>query len=242
MTPSIFRLPLGRLAVALALIALGSSSARAQWGGYGFGGGWGYGGGMGMMGMSLYDQNMMKESMWMQSAASYNMMNAQAAQSYSSANLMQQQAVNTALQNEQLSAQIARDRYNLYTEAKNKAAEAARAARPKIPLRQLVASDGSVLWPEVAPSGGVHAERRATVDRAVKAAYLDFAESGQSDVSQVVDAKRALQEYGQPALSLLRARNDTRARASLVNFLNALEAALDAMGNPPRDDQPKTDK
>lgn len=230
----------GALLIATIAAAAAASPARAQWGGgYGFGGfGGGWGGGMGMMGMSLYDQQMMKESMWQQSAASFNMMNAQAVQSYSSANLMQQQAMNTALQNQQLAQQIAQDKYNLYTKAKNEAIAQARANAPKIPLNTLIATDGSVLWPEIAPSSGVHAERRAAVDASAKAVYEDFKQSGQADIGDVVNAKKQLQAYGQPALTLLRARGDSRARGTLVTFLNGLDAALDAMGNPPQDEKP----
>jgi hypothetical protein len=219
-------------------MGVGATSAHAQFGGFGFGGyGGGWGGGMGMMGMSLYDQQMMKESMWMQSAASYNMMNAQASQSYSSANLMEQQAINTALQNQKLANSIAQDKYNLYTQAKNKAIAEARANAPRIPLRSLIASDGTVLWPEVAPSGGVHADRRSAADRSIKLAYLDFKQMGQAGVTDVVNAKHNLQQYGQPALALLRTRNDTRARGDLLTFLNGLDAALDAMGDPPKDEK-----
>jgi hypothetical protein len=232
----------GRLfgSILFAAVAAVATPARvgAQWGyGYGYGGwGWGGYGGFGAMGMSLYDQEMVKASYYMQSAAAYNVMNAQSAQSYASANLMQQQAINTALQNQQLSSQIAQDKYNLYNQAKNQAMEQARASAPRIPLSALIGSDGAVNWPEVAPSGGNHGDRRQAAEAAIRTAYLSFRQSGQAGVTAVVAAKRALHEYGEPALTLLRARGDTRGRADLVQFLQALEAALDAMGNPPPSD------
>jgi hypothetical protein len=185
------------------------------------------------MGMTLADQELMKQQMYMESAGRYNLMNAASVQNYASANLMQQQAMNTALENEQLSMQIAQDKYNLYNKAKNASLAQAAATAPRVQLSELIDGQGRVRWPAQAPSGGAHAERRAAADQAIQTVYVDFARDGRAGVSDVVTAKHRLQDYGNPALSLLRSRNDARGRAGLVTFLNSLDAALDAMGNPP---------
>jgi hypothetical protein len=164
-------------------------------------------------------------------------MNAQTMQSYASANLMQQQATQTALQNQMMAQQIAQDKYNLYSQAKNEAMAAARASAPTIPLNSLIDSGGQVRWPSVAPSGGVHAERRDAVDRAVKTDYIEFTQAGRSSTAPTMEAKRLLYAYGQPALDLLRVRKDTRAHAQMLEFLRALDAALDAMATPPQPQQ-----
>jgi hypothetical protein len=226
----------GAVLVAGALLAP-ARPAAAQWGGFGFGGygGWGWGGygGIGSMGMSLYDQNMIKEQTFMENSARYNMMNAQAVQSFASANLMQQQAANTMLQNQMMAQQIAQDKFNLYSKAKNQAMAQARAAAPEIPLGDLIDSSGRVRWPEAAPSMGAHAERRAAADEAIQTVYTDFRQNGRANLAAVVEGKRRLHAYGEPAIRLLAARNDNRARSNLIAFLNALEAALDAMGAGP---------
>ena len=221
------------VALLVCLMVLSARPAAAQWGGgWGFGGGYGYG--MGSMGMTLQDQEMMKMMMYQEGAARYNVMNAQTMQNYASANLMQQQAVNTALQNQMMAQQLAQDKYNLYSQAKNEAAAAARAAAPTIPLNALIDSGGQVRWPSVAPDGGIHAERRDAATGAIKTAYIEFTQAGRASTSPTMEAKRLLYAYGQPALDLLRVRKDTRGHAQLLEFLRALDAALDAMAAPPQ--------
>jgi hypothetical protein len=226
-------------ALAAGLTLCTARPVAAQWGGgWGFGGG--YGGPFGGMGMTLQDQEMWKMQMYQENAARYNVMNAQTMQNYASANLMQQQAMNTALQNQMMAQQIAKDKYNLYSQAKNEAIAAARASAPTIPLSSLIDSGGQVRWPSVAPSGAVHAERRDATDAAVKTAYVEFATVGRSSTAPTMEAKRLLFAYGQPALDLLRVRKDTRGHAQLLEFLRALDAALDAMAAPPQ--PPQSDK
>jgi hypothetical protein len=224
-------------ALALGVTLASGGQARAQWGGgYGFGAGYGYGGwgggygAFGNMGMSLYDQAAVKEQYFMMGAARYNLDNAAAEQAYQSANLMQQQAINTALENQRLSYQLAKDKYDVSTRVAASVQEA-RAAAPKVPIDSLINSEGQVLWPDYAPSGGAHGERRARLDAAIRIAYDQTRKNGHAGVGEVVEARRLLQAYGNPALKLLAARSDKRARAGMVEFLNALDAALDGMGS-----------
>lgn len=213
------------LGLGIVLAIAGRSDAQ----GYGYGyGGWGYGGGFGFMGMSLYDQQMIKQQYFMQSVARFNMENARTAQAYQSANLMQQEAIRANIENQRLAYQTAKERYDLRS---RQAADyqASKAAMYRVPLDQLFDPQGDVLWPDFAPSGGIHGERQQAANEAIRAVYLE-ARSNQANVSSVVTANHLLHAYGQPALDLLRTRGDTRARAELVDFLNRLEVAVNDMG------------
>jgi hypothetical protein len=150
---------------------------------------------------------------------------------------MQQQATQAALQNQQLAMQLAQEKFNLYSQAKNQAMQAARAAVPTIPIGDLIDPNGQVRWPQVAPNATVHGDRRAAADEAIASAYREFASTGRTSVANASAAIQALHAYGRPALDLLRVRRDTRARATMVDFLNALEAALNTMANPPKPDE-----
>ena len=225
------------LALLLTFLGSFSASAHAQ---YGFGGGYGgYGGGyggygaFGGMGMTIADQEHYKYMVNMEGQARYNLMNAQTEQSYNYSYLMQQQAINLELQNQQMAQQMANDQYNIYSQTKNKALKEARDSAPVIPLNSLIDTAGSVRWPAVAPSGGVHADRRKAADEAIKAEYTGYVKNGRSSTTDTLDAKQALHAYGQPALDLLRVRKDTRGHTQLLEFLNALDAALDSMATPP---------
>lgn len=232
------------LALALALVA--PAAARAQWGGgygfgagYGFGGwggGWGYGP-FGGMGMTLYEQEAYKYQIGMLNNARYDMFNAMSAQNYAQANLMQQQAIQTALQNQQLADQISQDRYNLYNRTKNASAAKTMESVAPVPLSALIDDRGLVRWPDVAPEAGVHGPRRAETDRLVASAYHEFQAAGRATVSTANAAIRQLHAYGEPALTLLASRGDTRGRAEMVAFLNNVESALRRMAAPPEADQ-----
>jgi hypothetical protein len=223
-------------ALALGGILAGGGRARAQWGGgYGFGAGYGFGGwgggyGWGNMGMSLYDQAAVKEQYFMMGAARFNLDNAVAEQAYQSANLMQQQAINTALENQRLSYQLAKEKYDIDTRAAASMQEA-RAAAPKVPIDSLINDQGQVLWPDYAPSGGAHGQRQQKLDAAIKLVYDQARTKGHAGVGEVVEARRELHAYGDPALKLLASRGDKRARAGMVDFLNALDAVLDGLGS-----------
>lgn len=240
--------PRVRTLAALAALALGlglagnGRSAQAQWGwGYGFGGfggGYGYGGyggygeGMAAGGMSIYDAAAMREQAYMMNGARYNAMNAYSNQANQQAYLMQQQAYNTALQNERLSMELAQQKYDI--EKQNlKSYEAARAAEPVEPITQFINPDGQIQWPEGAPNGGAHATRRQAVDAAVGKAASAYRTSSRVNVADIVNARRALYAYGQPALDLLGTRRDARNRAELLTFLRSFDRTLEHLTLPP---------
>ena len=226
----------------LAVLMAGASlfqirAASAQYGyggcgGYGGYGGWGGGGMMGM-GMTLGDQETYKAMAFQEGMARYNLMNAQTEQSYNYSYLLQQQAYNQELQNMKIVQEMEQNKYNLYTQAKNNAIKAAHDAASSVPLSSLIDSSGQVRWPEAAPSGGVHGERRKAADAAIQTQYVDYVKNGRSSTIQSNDARQALYAYGQPALDLLRVRRDTRGHAQLLEFLNSIDAHLQNMAAPP---------
>ncbi len=248
--------PLRRLAtlatITLGLALAGGPRAQAQgWGyGYGFGGygggfggygGGGWGGGWGEFGggmpggMTVYDAALLRDQTFMMNNARYNAMNAFSTQAFQSANLMEQQAYNTALQNQRLSMELAQEKYNVANQNR-KSYELARDTNdPPAPIGQFVSANGEVLWPESAPSGGAHGTRRQAVDAAVSKAAGAFRSSGQVSVYDLVNARKALRAYGQPALDLLGNRRDIKGRAQLLAFLNGFDRSLDHLSTPPVD-------
>jgi hypothetical protein len=185
------------------------------------------------MGMNVYEQNAYKYQIGMLNNARYSLYNAMAVNSYAQANLMQQQALQTALENEQLADQIARERYRLTDPGWSPSAVKARETVAEVPLSALLDEGGLVRWPEVAPSGGVHGVRRAEADRLIATAYHEYEATGRATVMTANAAIRQLHAYGEPALGLLASRGDRRGRAELVTFLNNLEAAVRRMANTP---------
>src|SRR5262249_39774021 len=183
--------------LAAAAVLLVSGRADAQWGMGGWGGGWGWGGGPfgSGIGMSLYDQQMVKDSYYSSMAAQYNMMNAQAAQAYQSANLMQQQAVQTALQNQQLSRGIA-DKYVLSKQE----AWANRKTAAIDHLNQLFDPRGNLLWPNVTPYDADLVPKRQEVDDAFRTIFQQTRGGSSPSVQSLVAAKQKLYAFGKPAL------------------------------------------
>jgi hypothetical protein len=214
--------------MALALL-LPASGSRAQYaiGGYG---GFAYGP-WSNMGMTLYDQQMIKSQTYMLNANRYNMMSAGINMMNQRANLMQQEALGVAMRNQRTANQMMQERYDLYTRQKKAQADALREI-VGVPIEDLVNSQGQVKWPDYAPSGGAHEARRASADEAIARAYAQYQEKGQADVPLVVEAKRALHAYGEPALKLFGARSNPRPRAEMVQFLNTLELAIDGLAEP----------
>ena len=222
-----------------ALVSIGAAWAApgrvgAQYAiyGYGYGNPGGYGGygGFGGPGMSLYDQEVAKQQALAESASRYQLRTAQAEEAYQAANLLQQQAVATALEN-QRQAQALRSQYDVQTKAPTADPAAGSSPTPPIPLGELIDPQGKVLWPEGTPVGGDLAAKRQLADAAIRAAYQEHRSGGQASVQAVVEAKRALYAYGQPALARLRASSVLRSRVSTVlPFLQGLEAALNSLG------------
>jgi uncharacterized membrane protein len=207
-------------------------AAPGGWGGYGYGYfgygfpgyGFGYGnafyGPFGGMGMSLYDQQAIKDMVVAQAASRINLNNARASEALETANLLRQQV----LQAGQLSEAEAASRLQ-----QQKSRDAEWRANALAGLDQRLDETGRVRWPESAPVGLLE-NRRNAVDAATQVVYRELQQNGRASIRTVVDAKRRLHAYGQPALDLLAGKPE---RPKLVETLNAVEVLLEAMGNPP---------
>src|SRR5215213_343797 len=99
--------PLIRMAAicVLGVVVTVSGRVSAQWGW-----GYGYGYGTGSVGMTAYGQQIAKEQMLAESVSRYELQTAQAVETYQAASQMQQNAIATALENEQR-AQALQEKY-----------------------------------------------------------------------------------------------------------------------------------
>ena len=149
----------------------------------------------------------------------YDLQNAQAAKAYAEANFFQQQAVATAMKNAKNSAPI-REQFNVRTAAPRSRKHAS-APTPAIPLDKLMTADGSVQWPESAPT---NAARDAFDDKA-EALARTFSSGKKPGVREVNEARDALYAYGTPALAEIRSKTPASAQP-LKDFLNGMDATL----------------
>jgi hypothetical protein len=211
----------------LGMVVTASGRVGAQWG-------WdyGYGYGSGSVGMTAFGQEVAKRAMLAESVSRYRLETAQAVEAYQAANQMQQNAIATALENEQRS-QALQEKYAVKAQAAQEQQAAALRTYAIDHLNEVIDPQGKVRWPDAAPVGGDLAARRQEADAAIRAAYRQYRAQGQASVASVVEAKRTLHAYGQPALARLRASSTLRDRVSTVlPFLQVLDAALDALGEP----------
>lgn len=208
-----------------------------NYGNYGYGGYGGYGynsGPFGGIGMSLYDQEMYKQSTYALANSRYEADTAKANESYQRANLLQQQAISTALQNQQQYAAL-REKYNPKTGAPAPTpAEQAERIRENV-LPKVIGPAGTVIWPEIAPANA----QRDAVDVLVAAAKQEAGTGGKASVASVARAKEALQTYGQPALRSVRLQSSVLGNR-LRDFLNAVDESLDSIAVPK--ETPKADE
>jgi hypothetical protein len=215
----------------LGMAVTASGRVSAQYG-YGFGYRYGYGYGSGSVGMSLEDEAIAKQQMVAESVSRYRLQTAQAVEAYQAANLMQQRAIATALENERRAVAL-RETYDVKENDSQAEQAAARRKFAANHLDEVIDPQGKVRWPDAAPVGGDLAARRQEADAAIQAAYQQYRAQGQASVQNVVEAKRTLYTYGQPALARLRSTTALRGRVStLLPFLQGLDAALDALGEP----------
>ncbi|MEO6810634.1 MAG: hypothetical protein ABI353_16075 [Isosphaeraceae bacterium] len=217
-----------RPALVIAIVGLGlmADQAEAQWGG-GYGGYGGYGGMN--MGMSLYEQNLVKDQMAALNASRFNLQNAQTVKSYEAANLLRHQAVNTELSNMKLQMDL-QERYNASPKAKQYAALSRLQGFQQIPFDQMVSESGKVNWPNVVPPSLELNSRREAAEQAIEIAVQEARQTGQASVQSVNQARELLIAYGRPTLSRLHTRTATN---RLKGFLVNLDAALEDMATPP---------
>jgi hypothetical protein len=161
--------------------------------------------------------------------ARYNMYNAWTASNYQAANLYNQQAVAQALQNQKMMATMS-PRYDVRTQEpapSSTSSEKDRGFKP-LPMSQVIAPDGKVLWPSAAPVNGELGEHRSAAEAAVREASGEFRSAGRATIASVSEAKERLYDYGRPALRDLN-RESRPDAVTLLRFLASLELILDAM-------------
>ena len=199
--------------------------------------------------MTPYDQDLYKSQVYDLNASRYNLQNAQAAQAYAAANFYSTMANETAYRNYKQSTGM-RPFYPIGDRPTSNAADRPRPdRRPRIPLDQLVGSDGRVNWPNTAPTEPADlSKKRDEVDHSVKDADKEYRKNGRATVADVVAARNRLNDYGHRALDSIREKQPASVR-DLAHFLNSLDFALLSMGEAPRpvgsidlrpDDAPKT--
>ena len=98
--------------------------------------------------------------------------------------------------------------------------------QPKlIPLNQLIASDGEVLWPLGAPSDGELGQKRNAADKAIQKVVAQFARGDRVPVRDIVAARNALSDYAVPAADKFEA-NDKQDYDDFVHYVQSLDAGL----------------
>lgn len=229
-------------------------------GGYGYGyGGYGAGfsgfggfGGLGTtIGMSLYDQEAIKEQQYMINANQANLANAQAMQAYQAANLYRQQAMNQAYSRYAAatsgsgsgngsggdSGSSYQTRYNInngntvpypiFTGSRNR-----RINRARLPREQVLTEDGKVLWPDNTPSDKELDPLREAVDTAFRdvAADREKHKRGNITIRDAVHARGKLVSFAAPAVEKLSEERSNDV-ADFQVFLGSLDFALRSMAN-----------
>lgn len=206
------------------------------WGwGFPFGGfGYGYGNPFFGMGWSPFDQWAFQQQQYALNVSRYNVQTAQAVNEYQQANLIQQQAVGQYLSNMQ-QYQAMLEKYSPKTGAQVLPGQDV-PMTSLLPRNGMFTEDGQLLWPDIAPKN----RYRDDVDRAVAAALKDAqANGGKASVALVSDARNRLQDYGQPALRLVRQQTVRAVGNRLRDFLNSLDYFLGTLAEPAPDDKAK---
>ncbi|HWE39485.1 MAG TPA: hypothetical protein VG406_23235 [Isosphaeraceae bacterium] len=199
------------------------------WPGYGFGYGWGnpfFG-----MGMSPFDQWAYRQQMYALNVSRYNVQTAQAVNAYQQANLFQQEAVGQALSNMK-QYQAIQEKYSPKTGARIGLPGEEVPVTALLPRNGMFNDDGTLRWPEIAPKNRYRDEVDTAVDAALKDAQ---ANGGKASVTLVAEAKNRLQDYGQPALRLVRQQTARAVGNRLRDFLNSLDYFLDNLAEPEPD-------
>ena len=160
--------------------------------------------------------------------ARYDMYNAWTAQMYQAANLYNQQAIAQQLANERQMQQAMEPRYDVRQRTPRPPKTREPASATPLPRNQVLAPDGSVLWPGRAPADAELGKARTAAEAAIKNAVKEYAASGRATVQSIVEAKERLAAYGKPALKKLAETNMEAAR-NLLRFLASLEQAINSL-------------
>ncbi len=224
--------------------------------GYGMGYGLGYGGygGLGYtIGLSPYDQSMIKSQRYGLNASRYNLNNARATKAYAAANFYNDLAAATVASSYKTSTGI-KPTYSISTGGAKLSPQvrqemAAHARAEMIPREKLIDKNGHVLWPESMPTSSPEmAREKADVDAAVGVVAHEYATDGRASVRDVATAQEKLRDFGTKAIKELRSDKPAEA-AGMAAFLGSLEYAMTTMADSVRtiaadhtrpDNSPKT--
>lgn len=205
--------------------------------GSGYGTGWGfgyvnpyltYGAGYGAYGQSPYSLATMRAQQYGLNAASYNLMNAQAALAYQAANAYEAQAADLARAHT-LPSKTIEAGPGKPGKPGTKVIEGEQKKPPEqlMPLDQLVDTQGHVRWP-AALSTVQDRESRPELEAAVETSVAEYRRNGVAAVQTVVDARHRLAMFAQPVLEQLRASSPADAEGASL-FLRSLDSALYTM-------------
>jgi hypothetical protein len=110
--------------------------------------------------------------------------------------------------------------------------ETAAAPRPVLAIGSFFNAEGTLVWPNDAPSAGELKEKRDTSDQACLV-VADLVEKFKSaPITTVTDARTKLLEYGRPALTEIRSRSTPRIADSFHLFLLSLYDSLAQAAEP----------
>jgi hypothetical protein len=160
--------------------------------------------------------------------ARYNMYSAWADQGNAAANLYYQQAMAQSIANAQQQQQLVPPRYDIHTRQPAPASSSESVAQKHLPRNQVLAQDGTVLWPESMPASEVLDRKRIAAQSAIRVAVKEFEQNGKATIQSIAEAKSELFAYGKPVLEqLVRANRDEAKK--LLKFFASLEQVLNEL-------------
>jgi len=156
-------------------------------------------------------------------------MNAETATAYQAANLFQNEALAERVDTyRRLKANrgYAPDpgRYDVASGGPTPSAPADSGPRP-IPINQIIAKDGEVLWPLGAPEEGDLADKKGAASRAIREVAQQAMQGKPVPTSQVIAARNALADYANPAARWFE-KNHKSDYDGFVNYIRSLDRGL----------------
>ena len=182
------------------------------YGGYGYGGYGGYGYGFPAGGISPASIAYQAQLEAAQTRSRYNLQNAEAVEAYQGANLMRAEA------------------YDALSEANvnnsNARSNSSDQASEGVPLSNLFARDGEVLWPLGAPTDGELGTKRDAASAAIQEVVTEFAADREVPTRKVIEARQALSDYAVPAARYFEKTEDKQDEKDWENWVSNLDRGL----------------
>ncbi len=99
-------------------------------------------------------------------------------------------------------------------------------SRPNIPLASFYDDKGQLSWPSDSPLDGELKEKRAAFDKACTGALDELKKNGVASIASVTEARQKLLDYGRPALTLIKQKETPRVADGFHVFLLSLYDSL----------------